>query len=189
MPVQIGMKTHDFSDPIGLLSDCHRRIEMFLGSLEAVGSIIDHPPLENTVLALGTALRYFREAAPKHTADEEKSLFPRLRATRSPEIESTMARLEHREEEHQRITFLHTELDELGERYLSDGALSGAKARRYRETVADLKAIYQRHIHMEDSSVFPIAARVLPQSDKAAIGSEMAGRRRRDPMRIERVRK
>jgi hypothetical protein len=31
MPVQIGAKTHNFSDPTGLLSDCHRRIEMFLG--------------------------------------------------------------------------------------------------------------------------------------------------------------
>jgi hypothetical protein len=28
MPVQIGAKAHTFSDPTGLLSDCHRRIEM-----------------------------------------------------------------------------------------------------------------------------------------------------------------
>ena len=31
MPVQIGTETHNFSDPTGLLRDCHRRIEMFLG--------------------------------------------------------------------------------------------------------------------------------------------------------------
>ncbi len=30
MPVQIGAQAHNFSDPTGLLSDCHRRIEMFL---------------------------------------------------------------------------------------------------------------------------------------------------------------
>ena len=30
MPVQIGAQSHSFSDPTGLLSDCHRRIEMFL---------------------------------------------------------------------------------------------------------------------------------------------------------------
>ena len=43
MPVQIGAPTHDFSDPTGLLSDCHRRIEMFLGSLDAVARVIDRP--------------------------------------------------------------------------------------------------------------------------------------------------
>jgi len=36
MPVQIGAKTHNFTDPTGLLSDCYRRVEMFLGTLEAV---------------------------------------------------------------------------------------------------------------------------------------------------------
>ena len=30
MPVQIGAQAHNFSDPTGLLSDCHRRIDMFL---------------------------------------------------------------------------------------------------------------------------------------------------------------
>jgi len=39
MPIQFGAKTHDFSDPNGLLTDCHRRIEMFLGTLEAVAAV------------------------------------------------------------------------------------------------------------------------------------------------------
>jgi len=43
MPVQIGAKTHPFSDPTGLLSDCHRRIETSLGALEGVASVIDQP--------------------------------------------------------------------------------------------------------------------------------------------------
>jgi hypothetical protein len=44
MPIQIGTKAHDFSEPTGLLSDCHRRIEMFLGSLQRVAEVIDSPP-------------------------------------------------------------------------------------------------------------------------------------------------
>ena len=40
---------------------------------------------EETRVALESALRYFREAAPKHTADEEESLFPRLRQMHLPE--------------------------------------------------------------------------------------------------------
>ena len=75
MPVQIGAKAHPFSDPTGLLSDCHRRIEMFLGALEGVASVIDRPLTKETRAALDSALRHFREAAPKHTADEQESLF------------------------------------------------------------------------------------------------------------------
>jgi hypothetical protein len=48
MPVQIGAKTHNFTGPTGLLSDCHRRVEMFLGTLEAVADVIDRPATEET---------------------------------------------------------------------------------------------------------------------------------------------
>ncbi len=48
MPVQIGARSHSFSDPTGLLSDCHRRIEMFLGTLERIASVIDRPLTEDT---------------------------------------------------------------------------------------------------------------------------------------------
>lgn len=90
MPVQIGAKAHSFSDPTGLLSDCHRRIEMFLASLQRVGEMIDRPLSDDARTALESALRYFRESAPKHTADEEESLFPRLRQMQDPEIEAAL---------------------------------------------------------------------------------------------------
>ena len=73
MPVQIGVKTHNFSDPTGLLSDCHHRIEMFLRSLERIAIVIHRPLTEEGRAALESALRYFRDAAPKHTADEMES--------------------------------------------------------------------------------------------------------------------
>ena len=88
MPVQIGAKAHNFTDPTGLLSDCHRRVEMSLGMLQAVGEVIDQPATEETSRSLESAIRYFGEAAHKHTADEEDSLFPRLRQLDHPEIHS-----------------------------------------------------------------------------------------------------
>lgn len=100
MPVQIGAQAHNFSDPTGLLSDCHRRIEMFLRVLEGVASVIDRPMTEETPAALESALRYFREAGPKHTADEEESLFPRLRQMRLPEAETAIERLAPLEHDH-----------------------------------------------------------------------------------------
>ena len=94
MPVQIGAQSHSFSDPTGLLSDCHRRIEMFLRALERVASVIDRPLTEDIRTAMESALRYFREDAPKHTADEEMSLFPRMRQIHRPAIENAMARID-----------------------------------------------------------------------------------------------
>jgi hypothetical protein len=124
MPVQIGAKAHHFNDPTGLLSDCHRRIEMFLGSLEAVATVIDHPPTEDVRRALESALRYFSQAAPKHTADEEQSLFPRLRDSANPEVASALSRLDELEAEHRWADPLHAEVERIGVKYLSEGSLS-----------------------------------------------------------------
>src|ERR1035441_7973585 len=99
MPVQIGATAHNFSDPTGLLSDCHRRVEMFLGTLQSVARVIDLAPAEETSRGLESALRYFTQAAPKHTAAEEESLFPRLRQIHDPEIESALSILKQLEDD------------------------------------------------------------------------------------------
>jgi iron-sulfur cluster repair protein YtfE (RIC family) len=155
MPVQIGTKTHNFTDPTGLLSDCHRRIEMFLGTLTAVAELVDRPPTNETSRALESALRYFGQAAPKHTADEEESLFPRLRQIDHPEIQSALSKLEQLEEEHRWATPLHAEVERLGGRYLSAGVLADAEVEGFRKAVASLVSVYKRHIRIEDDLVFP----------------------------------
>ena len=178
MPVQIGAPTHDFSDPTGLLSDCHRRIEMFLGSLEAVAKVIDRPLTDGTGRALASALRYFREAAPKHTADEEESLFPLLREVRHPDVQSALIRLEDLEKDHRLAAPLHAQVERLGRQYLSSGTLSPADVEGFRKAVASLTSLYQQHISMEDDVVFPVAARLLSPAERAAIAVEMATRRK-----------
>ena len=178
MPVQIGALTHDFSDPTGLLSDCHRRIEMFLGSLGAVAKVIDCPLTDETSRALDSALRYFREAAPKHTADEEESLFPRLRQVHHPDVQSALTRLDALEKDHRWAAPLHAEVDRLGQQCLSKGSLSAGEAEEFRKAVATLISMYQQHISVEDGVVFPVAARLLSQTDRATIADEMAIRRK-----------
>ena len=178
MPVHIGAKTHNFTDPTGLLSDCHRRIEMFMATLDAVAAVIDRPPAEDTVRALESALRYFGEAAPKHTADEEVSLFPRLRQMGHPEIDSALAELEHLEDEHRWAARLHAEVERLGVQYLSMKKLSDIEIEQFRAAVTSLAAMYKRHIGIEDELVFPLAARMLSGAEKSAIAEEMARRRK-----------
>jgi hemerythrin-like domain-containing protein len=177
MPVQIGANVHDFSDPAGLLSDCHRRIEMFLGSLEAVAKTIDRPLTEETARALTAALHYFREAAPKHTADEEESLFPRLRRVQDPEVQAALAHLQELEQDHRWASAVHAEVDRLGQRYLSNSWLSHAEGEQFRADVAQLASMYRQHIRMEDTVIFPAAARLLSQGDRSSIAREMARRR------------
>lgn len=180
MPVQIGMNAHGFSDPTGLLSDCHRRIEMFLDSLEAVARVAGRPSTDEIQRSLASALRYFRESAPKHNADEEESLFPRLRQAAHAghaDVQSALAKLEQLEEEHRSASLLHEEVERLGQRYLSTGILSAGEASRFADAIARLKAMYQEHIRVEDELIFPIAARLLPRAEQAQIGQEMAARR------------
>ncbi len=178
MPVQIGATAHNFSDPTGLLSDCHRRVEMFLGTLQAVAEVIDHSPAEETSRALESVLRYFSQAAPKHTADEEESLFPRLRRIHDPEIESAFSKLKQLEDDHRWAAPLHANVERLGTQYLSTGSLSGSEVEQFRKDVANLAAMYKQHINVEETAVFPLAARMLSATEKMAMAEEMAGRRK-----------
>ena len=177
MPVQIGEKAHNFTDPTGLLSDCHRRIEMFMRVLEGVAKLVDSPLDEETRQLLTTALGYFRNAAPKHTADEEESLFPRLRLLRSLEIEAAVSKLDELESEHCWAEPLHARVDELGQEYLLRGRLSAEQIDEFRSGVAQLSAMYEHHISIEDGTLFPVARKVLSDRDKQVIAEEMAKRR------------
>lgn len=178
MPVQIGGKTHSFSEPTGLLSDCHRRIEMFLGSLVRVAPLLEKPLDPDARTAMETSLRYFLEAAPKHTADEEESLFPRLRRMHISEVEAALRTLDPLERDHRRADRLHAQLDRLGRKCLQTGSLSSGETREFTQAVTELASIYKEHIRIEDELVFPVAGKVLSSTDKAAIAAEMAARRK-----------
>ena len=179
MPVVIGGKPEStFADPIGLLGDCHRRIERFLSVLvQVAGEARGGALSDDQRSAWDTALRYFREAAPKHTADEEESLFPRLRASNRPEVPAILARVEVLEDEHARADRAHDEVDRLGRLWLKDGSLTPEQTSRLSTVLAQLSELYRRHISMEDGEVFPLAASVLSALDRKAIGAEMASRR------------
>jgi hemerythrin-like domain-containing protein len=155
------------------MSDCHRRIEMFLGSLQRITQVIDSPLTTDA----RNALRYFHEAAPKHTKDEEESLFPRLRQIHNPQVESALSTLEALEDDHRRADALHAEVHMLGLRCLRTGHLPTSEADRFRQALSDLAFIYREHIRIEDNVVFPAAQRALSRSQKSAIANEMALRR------------
>ena len=179
MPVNIGGgPEHGFDEPLGLLSDCHRRIERFLGVLARVAGDARGGALNGEQRkALDIALRYFREAAPKHTADEEESLFPRMRACAGREAEQALDRVAALEADHRRAEQLHAEVEALFNAWRDQGRLTSGPDARLRDAIEELQQIYGDHIRTEDEYVFPLAGRALDREAQLAIGREMAERR------------
>jgi hemerythrin-like domain-containing protein len=123
--------------------------------------------------ALETALRYFRDAAPHHTADEEQGLFPTL-AKSADQAVSYLTDLEH---DHRRGERLHSAADRLGLKWLRDGTLEDIEAAELQAVLAELSALYREHIRIEEEHVFPSARRALSRDVLERIGRDMASRR------------
>lgn len=121
--------------------------------------------------------QHFREAAPKHTADEEESLFPRMRASQHHEAKAILSDLDHLHTDHVTAAQNHRAVDELFRRWLSDGLLTAPEFSRLSSLLHALQDTYARHIKEEETQVFPNAARILTTSDLTAVGCEMAKRR------------
>jgi len=167
---------HDFDEPIGLLMDCHRRIEMFLELLQrAVREHADTPLSTLTAGAIRNAQRYFAKAAPKHTADEEESLFPRLRAAAQTQGKDCAA-ISRLEGDHEHADRLHSQVDGLLEAWLREGSLPAERSTELGSILATLRELYREHIHMEETEVFPLAGSLLSPSNLSAVGLEMRAR-------------
>jgi hemerythrin-like domain-containing protein len=179
MPVKIGADPeHGFDQPLELLSDCHRRIERFLAVLTQIAASAGGRALgEDERRSLTAALKYFREAAPRHTADEEESLFPRMRTCAGEEVAAALERVDALEGDHGRAGRLHAEVDEIFSDWLAQGATKPGKEERLRQDLAELAALYSEHIRIEDQFVFPFAGRILDSETRLEIGREMAKRR------------
>lgn len=179
MPIQIGGQTQaDFTEPIQLLMDCHRRIENFLGMLQKIVDRFGDSELNGEARrALAAALDYFAHAAPNHTADEEESLFPRLRQTRDGALASVIEQAAVLERDHRQAEGMHARVDRLGRLWLTQGRLSGADLDAMRENLRLLRDLYTAHITFEDEQLFPAASSVLDQASLVDMGCEMARRR------------
>lgn len=179
MPIQIENDTlANFDDPIAMLHDCHRRIERFLDMLSSLsrerrGGELD----EAGQSALAAALHYFDVGAPLHTADEEGSVFPRLRNSGVEEVRQLGERLIELENEHREKERRHREVHRLGTTWLVQGELNPEGARRFAAELERLERTYLRHIRIEEYEVFPVAAEVLHKDLLSEIANEMKERR------------
>lgn len=179
MLTQIGQKKeHDFDEPIGMLEDCHKRILYFLKTLVVVVDAGNGRTLsEDQRASLEKALWYFREAAPRHTADEEESLFPRLRGIDAPETCEISSKLDELEADHERANAEHLEAEMIVQRWLRQGTLTSVDTERLKSVLDSLATMYGRHISLEETDVFTIAKAFLSETLKQVMGKQMAERR------------
>lgn len=154
---------------------------MFMRALSAAAGLEGQRLSDGERRSLDAALRYFREAAPKHTADEEESLFPRLRCLSHLEVQRALADLDRLEREHHWAAPLHMEVDRLGRQWLAEGELEKDQAQAFRTAVEKLAIMYRAHIEFEDAVLFPLASRILTPAQTTEIAAEMAKRRNLEP--------
>ncbi len=177
MAIQIGAKPDSgFDDPIGMLKDCHRRIERFLDILCLVAERARARSLTGEERsAVQAALQYFHAGGERHTADEEESLFPRLREETAA---CNLEEIDRLEGDHRHAAGLHESVDWLYTAWISSGILEPDEQRRLQSQTQQLKQLYATHIQIEETVVFPRAAQVLNGPAIAAMGAEFAARRR-----------
>jgi hemerythrin-like domain-containing protein len=178
MGIQIGAKPDaGFDDPIGMLKDCHRRIEQFLHVLCLVVERAPERPLtEGEANAIKSALNYFRVGGQRHTADEEESLFPRMRTEQT--TATALKEIEALETDHRAADDLHTAVERLYTSWLEGKALNAEELQQLRAATERLKQLYEGHIRIEENLVFPRAAEGLDRAALAQIGEEFRERRK-----------
>jgi hemerythrin-like domain-containing protein len=176
MGIQIGARPDcGFEDPLGMLKDCHRRVERFLQILWLVARQAQgRACTDEERFAVESAFSYFRTGGQRHTADEEESLFPRLRAVSAADA---FKELDALESDHDAANRLHDDLESLYAAWFEAGHLNSADGQKILGITERLKNLYAKHIDIEERLIFPRAAEILDRQSIAAIGTEFRNRR------------
>jgi len=139
-------------DAFAILHDCHEHILERLSRLETLGRELKGAGLleERHLASLCDVLTFLDTAVPLHSADEERTLFPRLREALGPSAGHTpMDCMEEEHVEHQALL----------------AGLKRAVVRRDPSATAQaalaVVSIYREHIDKEETVLFPWARELL----------------------------
>jgi len=151
-------------DPFEKLAACHRHVLGALAELErALPDLTSAEPFSDRLrAAVCDTLVVIQVAIPLHSADEEQTLFPRLREL-EPFASAPTTPMDCMERDHVQ----HRELAAA----LARGCLQRDAAATER-AARNLIAEYRDHISKEDGVLFPMARSLITDADTLA---EMAG--------------
>jgi iron-sulfur cluster repair protein YtfE (RIC family) len=160
-------------DAVDLLLACHERIRNFTATAARLAAAADPPAAEVAQAAAGL-LRYFTVALPLHEADENLSMYPRLRDAAPPEV---IAALDAMLEEHRSINAVVQRMKPLLQALELDPARLHLLAGELADCARQLEAFFTAHLKLEEEVIFPAIRLYLPADSREAILAEMRQRR------------
>ena len=173
--IQIGASAATIDSPIENLMACHRRIEQRLDTLvNAAGHLGSNRSA--ALAAIVSSLHFLDSSGVMHTADEEGSIFPRLRQKLSP---SEVEYVDSLEAQHGEAEAIYAELKNLAHEVVESSDLCLDSINWYRDCAERLRTLYRAHIQSEDQILTVLAKRSLDELEIAAISQEMRERRQK----------
>jgi iron-sulfur cluster repair protein YtfE (RIC family) len=170
--IRIGERRAEAGDVVDALVECHGRIRDVTAIAARLGAAEGASEVEVREAA-ARVRRYFSESLPRHVADEEDSLEPRLRG-RDPGLDAALDRM-HRE--HRAHDPLVVRLVAACAEVEADPARLAALQPEIAAVTAELAAELAGHLASEEEQVFPALRRILSEEERAAIRAEMRARR------------
>ncbi len=161
-------------DAVDMLTACHSRIRNFTGIAGRLAEVqgAAGPEIANAAAAVH---RYYSVALPLHEADENESVYPRLRQilTLAEEQRAVEDMVEQHGPLNEVIRRLLPRWDELRN---SPEKLAGYAA-QLREDSRRLQQLWDEHLALEEKIVFPLIRERLSEAALRDIHGEMKRRR------------
>lgn len=161
-------------DPVGRLRECHEKLRKFSATAVRLAGA-EGASVDDVREAASGVVKYFTQALPRHTADEDESLLPRLMGL-DPDVDEELIEMEREHREHEGA---------IGELITLCRALADAPDRLgtlrtdLQRVAAKVDAELGVHLAREESVIFPAVERLLGDSAREEIGEEMTARRSR----------
>jgi len=161
--------------PLEHLSACHRRIEQRLATLERAADYLEHRR-EEALEAISACFRFFDSNGVLHTADEEQSVFPRLRTRLN---EADLEFIQSLEGQHREANLIYAEVKRIACEIeaSSEQPASADVVARYRTATGRFCELYRAHMAAEDQTLIAFGRRVLTGPELRQISAEMKQRR------------
>lgn len=173
--IQIGASAATIDTPVEHLVACHRRIELRLDTLVRAGESLETDRAA-ALAAIARSLEFLSSSGALHTEDEEKSVFPRLRAKISA---GWIAYLDSLEAQHQAADAIFSALKAVVYEITLREPVPTALIEQYRACAGELRSLYYEHIRSEDEILTDLARKSFSSSEIEEISSEMRARRNR----------
>lgn len=165
-----------FESPFEMLEACHERVQRTLRLLVRLQAHVQqHGCDEQAHQAAQDVMRYFDLAAPLHHEDEELHVFPAVLAGGDDALATAVKQLT---DQHRQMEVHWAALRKVLADVVSGEAVSHTGSDVFRaNAISDFVALYDVHIRLEESMVYPAANALLDVSQKSFMGNAMKMRR------------